>query len=126
MKYYLDTTIKSLFENNVISVRTYNCLSYQKFRTINDILKNTEDLSDLMKIRNFGRKSYSEIVPVLREVEQDPFSVEDNYDNFSPKDKQLFNCLDLAYHKVFNDDSSLSKYLRDKYSSGKELNAAIK
>ena len=125
MKYYLDTTIKSLFENNVISVRTYNCLSYQKFRTINDILKNTEDLSDLMKIRNFGRKSYSEIVPVLREVEQDPFSVVDNYDNFSPKDKQLFNCLDLAYAKVFNDDSSLLEYLRDKYSSGKELNAAI-
>lgn len=125
MKYYLDTTIKSLFENNVISVRTYNCLSYQKFRTINDILKNTEDLSDLMKIRNFGRKSYSEILPVLREVEQDPFSIADNCDNFSPKDKQLFNCLDLAYHKVFNDDSSLSEYLRDMYSSGKELNAAI-
>ena len=37
-------------------------------------------LEPRMKIRNFGRKSYSEILPVLREVEQDPFSIADNCD----------------------------------------------
>lgn len=48
-----------------ISVRMYNCLVMENLRTLGDIAKKTEH--EMLKIRNFGRKSLSELKDILVE-----------------------------------------------------------
>ena len=68
MRIYLDTTIQELFDGKQISARTYNCLRYAGMVTLEDVLNYAESPEELLKLKNFGRKSYTEIVPLLREV----------------------------------------------------------
>ena len=69
MRIYLDTTIQELFDSMQISARTYNCLRYVGTVTLEDVLNYAESPVELMKLKNFGRKSYTEIEPLLREVQ---------------------------------------------------------
>lgn len=48
-----------------LSVRPYNCLRRARKETIKDLCNMTE--SDLMKVRNLGRKSFKEIIDKLEE-----------------------------------------------------------
>ena len=64
----LDTTIRDLFDNELISVRTYNGLRYEGYISIKDIQEKHTDLTDLLKIRNFGKKSLYELTEVLKLV----------------------------------------------------------
>jgi DNA-directed RNA polymerase subunit alpha len=49
-----------------LSVRSANCLEKAKLKTIGDIVSKTE--SEMLKYRNFGKKSLSEIVGVLESM----------------------------------------------------------
>lgn len=69
MRIYLDTTIKELFDVLLISKRTYNCLCYAGIVTLEDVLKYAESPVELLKLKNFGRKCYTEIEPLFREVQ---------------------------------------------------------
>ena len=49
-----------------LSVRSYNCLKNASIRTIGDLVQKTE--ADMLKTKNFGRKSLSEIRELLSEM----------------------------------------------------------
>jgi DNA-directed RNA polymerase subunit alpha len=46
-----------------LSVRSYNCLKNANIRTIGELVQKTE--SDMLKTKNFGRKSLNEIKEIL-------------------------------------------------------------
>lgn len=52
-------SLASAVEEMEISVRTYNCLVNSNIRTIGELVQTTEE--DLLKTKNFGRKSMNEI-----------------------------------------------------------------
>jgi len=49
-----------------LSVRSANCLREAKIQTIEDLVKKTEQ--DMLKYRNFGKKSLSEIKGILESM----------------------------------------------------------
>ena len=58
----LDITVEEM----ELSVRSSNCLKAAGIRLIRDLVVRTE--ADMLKYRNFGRKSLSELIEVLREM----------------------------------------------------------
>jgi DNA-directed RNA polymerase subunit alpha len=46
-----------------LSVRSYNCLKNANIRTIGELVQKTE--SEMLKTKNFGRKSLNEIKEIL-------------------------------------------------------------
>ena len=58
----LDKSIEEL----ELSVRSYNCLEAAGIKTIRDLVQKTE--SEMLKYRNFGRKSLNEIKTILRDM----------------------------------------------------------
>ena len=49
-----------------LSVRSSNCLRNAEIKTIGDLVRKTE--SDMLKFRNFGRKSLKEISDILNSM----------------------------------------------------------
>jgi DNA-directed RNA polymerase subunit alpha len=49
-----------------LSVRSYNCLKNANIKTIGDLVSRTE--ADMLKTKNFGRKSLNEIKDILSEM----------------------------------------------------------
>jgi DNA-directed RNA polymerase subunit alpha len=49
-----------------LSVRSYNCLKNANIRTIGELVQKTE--SEMLKTKNFGRKSLNEIKEILGEM----------------------------------------------------------
>ena len=58
----LDKSIEEL----ELSVRSFNCLEAAGIKTIRDLVQKTE--SEMLKYRNFGRKSLTEIKNILKEM----------------------------------------------------------
>jgi len=58
----LDKSIEEL----ELSVRSYNCLEAAGIKTIRDLVQKTE--SEMLKYRNFGRKSLNEIKSILKNM----------------------------------------------------------
>jgi DNA-directed RNA polymerase subunit alpha len=58
----LDRSIEEL----ELSVRSFNCLEAAGIKTIRDLVQKSE--SDMLKYRNFGRKSLSEIKSILKDM----------------------------------------------------------
>jgi len=48
-----------------LSVRAYNCLKAAEIKTLGDLVK--YDIADLLKFRNFGKKSLTELEELVRE-----------------------------------------------------------
>jgi DNA-directed RNA polymerase subunit alpha len=57
--------LKTSIEDLNLSVRAYNCLKSANINTIAELV--SRDESDLLKFRNFGKKSLSELVDVIEE-----------------------------------------------------------
>ncbi len=61
--------MRSLFQQSVdeleLSVRAHNCLRAANIKTIGDLVRREE--SEMLKFRNFGRKSLQELILVLEE-----------------------------------------------------------
>lgn len=57
----LETTIEDLD----LSVRAYNCLKRANIHTVQDLVNKTE--SEMMKIRNLGKKSLKEVLDKVKE-----------------------------------------------------------
>ena len=53
-----------------LSVRSYNCLKNADIQTIRDLVQKTE--SEMLKTKNFGKKSLEEIKEVLAELDLAP------------------------------------------------------
>ena len=63
---HLAENFKKHIDNLELSVRAYNGLKNARIYSIEDIVQNTE--ADLLKLKNFGRKSLKEIKEVLGEM----------------------------------------------------------
>ena len=56
-------------EDLELSVRSYNCLKRAGMRTVGDVVQNIERRTDLLKIRNLGRRSANEIMQAIMEYQ---------------------------------------------------------
>ena len=65
-----DSDIQRLLDKSIeeleLSVRSFNCLEAASIKTIRDLVQKSE--SEMLKYRNFGRKSLSEIKAILKEM----------------------------------------------------------
>ena len=127
MRIYLDTTIQELFESKQISVRTYNCLSYAGMVTLEDVLNYAETPEELMKLKNFGRKSYTEIEPLLREVQPGnaPQKQKTPEEVFALVGDTIGEMLDGAYEALFVEDNDVTRFFKACYPSVKELHSMV-
>jgi DNA-directed RNA polymerase subunit alpha len=76
-----ENLLKSIDELE-LSVRSSNCLNNANIRTIGELVQKTE--AELLKTRNFGKKSLNEIKSILAEM---GLSLGMKLENFPPKNK---------------------------------------
>lgn len=62
----LEEKLEKSIEELELSVRSYNCLEAAGIKTIRDLVQKSE--GDMLKYRNFGRKSLTEIKSILKEM----------------------------------------------------------
>ena len=67
-----------------LSVRSSNCLKNADITLIGELVQKTE--AEMLKTKNFGRKSLNEIKAILKEMD---LSLGMELDNFPPEDKQV-------------------------------------
>ena len=117
MKIHLDTTIKELHANGIISVRTYNCLRNVGMNTLEDVKNFVKTPLDLMNIRNFGKKSYAELEPLLREVwlMKNPQKPKLPKEIFAMVDLTISGMLREAYETLFVEDNDVTRFFRACY-----------
>jgi DNA-directed RNA polymerase subunit alpha len=58
--------LKLSVEELELSVRSYNCLKNADIKTIGELVQKTE--AEMLKTKNFGRKSLNEIKEILSEM----------------------------------------------------------
>ena len=130
MPFFKNTTIESLRDDDIISVRTYNCLHREGFKTLGDMQEMLKDHEKLTGIKGFGRKSYTEILEILPDIS---FQLEQSEMETGPKetfgllDQNTQSCLIESYESVRSSDfsSTCAHYFFDKYKSAEELHRAI-
>lgn len=117
MEFNLDTSLKELYDYGLISIRTYNCLYYAGYSSLGIILDNIETPIDLLKLRNFGRKSYTEIEPILNYflrnnsiVNQRQFEM-----HIASLDEVVIDIITESYNDIVNGESRECKYLQVTY-----------
>ena len=117
MEFNLETTIKELLEQGIISVRTYNCLYYSGMETLGEILSQIETPMDLLNIRNLGRKSYAEMEPILnRFIRHNGVAAsKSKEDRFASLGEKLVEIITSAYTAVTIGDSEVKNYLKSAY-----------
>lgn len=117
MEFNLDTTIKDLYDWGQISVRTANSLHYAGIETLGEVLNSIETPMDLLNIRNFGRKSYTEMEPILNKMirshaEATPQTKEER---FAALGEHLVKIITEAYTAVTVGESEVKSYLQAAY-----------
>ena len=114
MEFNLDTTIKELHELGIISVRTYNRLHYAGMDTLGEILNNIETPMDLLNIRNFGRKSYTEVDAILNQMIREHKAVvpEQKEAKFAALGETIIGIITDAYNEVTAGDTEVKAYLQ--------------
>jgi DNA-directed RNA polymerase subunit alpha len=80
---WMDKLNKSVDEME-LSVRSYNCLKNANIRTIGELVQKTE--SDMLKTKNFGRKSLNEIKEILTSMGLSLGMKLDNWPTSQPRD----------------------------------------
>ena len=126
-EFNLDTTIKELLDWGQISVRTSNSLHAAGMDTLGEVLEQIEAPMDLMNLRNFGRKSYTEMEPILnrmihRHAEAAPKTVEDR---FAALGEQLVGIINEAYHAVTDGEGDVKAYLQAAYPQPRDLHNLV-
>ena len=114
MEFNLDTTIKELHELGIISVRTYNSLHYAGMETLGEILDNIETPMDLLNLRNFGRKSYTEVDAILNQMirEHKAVAPEQKEAKFAALGEAIIGIITEAYNEVTAGDTEVKAYLQ--------------
>jgi DNA-directed RNA polymerase subunit alpha len=64
----LNENLDKSVEELELSVRSYNCLKNANIRTIRELVQKTE--AEMLKTKNFGRKSLNEIKEILHSMGQ--------------------------------------------------------
>ncbi len=123
MEFNLDTTIEELFEKGVISRRTLNCLSHEGYSTLIDVTSHIDDPTELLRIRNFGRKSFTEMNSVILKLKE-------SFNEFQLKEipsakKKIYDCIEDSFNTVFAADDKLCIRIKTLYDSFLELHTSI-
>ena len=127
MQLNLDTTINALYKNGLISVRTINCLRYAGMNTMEDVLNYAEDSEELLKLKNFGRKSYTEIEPLIRNVRQEHGAPSPQTANemFEMVGETIGQMLREAYDSLFGEETEMTRYFKSVFPSVVELHSLL-
>lgn len=127
MRIYLDTTIQELFDSMQISVRTYNCLRHADMVTVEDVLNYAKSPMELMKLKNFGKKSYTEIVPLLREVQSKKKSQKPKTPDsvFELVGDTIGEILREAFETLFTEDNDITRFFKACYPSVMDLHSKV-
>ena len=117
MEFNLDTTMKELHELGIISVRTYNSLHCAGMDTLGEILDNIETPMDLLNIRNFGRKSYTEVDAILNQMIREHKAVvpEQKEAKFAALGETIIGIITDAYNEVTAGETEVKAYLQAAY-----------
>jgi len=117
MEFNLDTTIKDLYDWGQISVRTANSLHYAGMETLGEVLNSIETPMDLLSIRNFGRKSYTEMEPILNKMIRSHAkpTPQTKEERFAALGEHLVRIITDAYTAVTEGDSEVKAYLQAAY-----------
>ncbi|MBQ9191416.1 MAG: hypothetical protein IJ142_07425 [Bacteroidaceae bacterium] len=118
----LDTTIKELYEWGRISVRTFNSLHSAGMETLGDILNIIQTPMDLLNLRNFGRKSYTEIEPFINRLKyrQATTSLSEENESSFLGDKLIAIITD-AYAVVTSGDTGVKAYIKASYPGPSDM-----
>lgn len=127
MEFNLDTPLIDLRKQGRISVRTYNCLFNSGMKSLGDILNRIKTPKDLLDIRNFGRKSYGEIEPILcqmikKQVATSP-TVTDSL--FAILTEQQAEIICDAYHTIIDGCGDSKAYLQVAYPHPLDLHNLV-
>ena len=127
MEYNLDTTIKDLYDWGQISVRTANSLHYAGMETLGEVLNSIETPMDLLSIRNFGRKSYTEMEPILNKMLRSyaKATPQTKEDRFAALGEHLVKIITDAYTAVTVGESEVKAYLQAAYPQPSDFHFLI-
>lgn len=117
MEFNLDTTIKDLYDWGQISARTANSLHFAGMKTLGEVLNNIETPMDLLSIRNFGRKSYTEMEPILNKMIRSHAKAtpQTKEERFAALGEHLVRIITDAYIAVTEGESEVKAYLQAAY-----------
>lgn len=118
-----DTTIDELLKTGLIRVRTYNCLRNNMYRTMGKVMQSFRTDEDLLRIWGLGRKSLSELKPLLSELRQWMEAKE-----ISPEQLAIAGWQDIlarAHQTATDGPSPVAAHLRATYPTPQSLHTAI-
>lgn len=61
-----EISLKSLLDDNKISLRSYNALISKGYKSLDDVKRNTVNINDLLRIRNLGINDIKNIIGLLK------------------------------------------------------------
>ena len=108
-----NTTIKELFDNGKISVRTHNSLLIAGMRTLGDVFDYIVTPRDLLTVRNFGYKSYTEMEPILNAIIHNSIEpIPTKEDGVIDQSDEITRIIKEAYQMVTDGDEVIKKWLQ--------------
>lgn len=127
LEFNLDTSIKELYEWGRISVRTYNSLHAAGLETLKEVFDSIETPMDLLSLRNFGRKAYFEIEPILNGTKrsyaaQAPQTKEDR---FAALGEAIVGIITEGYVAVTEGDTAVKAYLQAAYPQPYDMHELV-
>ena len=127
MQIDFDTTIQNLYDTGVISVRTYNCLRYAGLATIEEVMNFAVPRERLLKLRNFGKKSFEEIVPLLEQVRiKNSIPVPTTAEEvFGMVGDTIAAMMRDAYDMLFVENDKVIQCFKNQYPSVADLHCAV-
>ena len=127
MEYNLDTTIKDLYDWGQISIRTANSLHYAGMETLGEVLNSIDTPMDLLSIRNFGRKSYTEMEPILNKMIRSHAkpTPQTKEERFAALGEHLVKIITDAYTAVTVGESEVKAYLQAAYPQPSDFHFLI-
>lgn len=137
-----NTTLKELFDNGYISVRSYNVLrfdaslEYTDDTTVAIIKRDFSNPSDLLKLRNFGKKSLFELTNVFHHINDVEISTKDqaiteehtSTDNPAKSviiNDYVFSIITSSYVNAFSKECIFTSFIKSLYPTAKELHIKI-
>ena len=129
-----NTTLRELLDKHYISVRIYNVLRYDSSlgytdkTTIATIKKEFACPFYLLKLRNFGKKSFFELNNVLSLIPDvsSTVVVEQNMgENNNDIDEFIYEVINSSYGIAFSDENAYTLFIRKLYPTAEDIHHAI-
>ena len=120
----IETTIKELYDQNIISTRTYNVLNQAQLKTITDIIQESKDLHFLLDIPGYGKKCQYEVENAINRIERIPSII-------NKKKKSTFlsedfkDEIEIIFQHILQQYKDISNIILYRYNTGYALNISL-